>query len=197
MKPSLLLLLCTLAACSSVSSASWQEPWDDPDRPTRVSLLVGQRNFDEDDYEPVDEQVMAGIEFVHEARESVIGWEFGLAGSATEEDDVLFGADVEAKTGEIYAGIRKSIGTGMVRPYIGGGIAYIHSELELSGPMVSESVDDGSFAGYAHVGVSLGLTSAFFVGVDARLLFASDLDYEDFDSDADYVQLALTIGGAF
>jgi len=135
---------------------------------------------------------MLGIEFVHEARESVVGWEFGLAGSAEEEE--VLGTDVEATTGEVYAGIRKSIGSAMLRPYIGGGVAYIQSELEASG---LGSVDDGSIASYVHVGVSLDIVPGFFIGLDLRILIGSDLDYGPIESDADYEQLALTIGGAF
>lgn len=194
MKSVSLLLLLALSACSAVPKAAWQDPGDDPDRPTRIALYLGQRNLDEDDYEPVDEQGMLGIEFVHEAQESVVGWEFGLAGSAAEDDDVLPGTDIEATTGEVYAGIRKSIGSAMVRPYIGGGVSYIQSELEAAG---FGSVDDGSIAGYVHVGVSLDIVPGFFVGLDLRILVGSDLEYGPFDSDADYEQLALTIGGAF
>lgn len=200
-----LFVLLALSACSAVPSAAWQEPHDDPDRPTRVGLYLGQRNLDEDDYEPVDEQVMLGIEFVHEARESVVGWEFGLAGSAVEETVEVSSSnvDLEATTGEVYAGIRKSIGSGRLRPYIGGGVAYIQSELEASDGALTVSADDGSIAAYAHAGVSLSLTPGFFIGLDLRLLFASDVDYRfdelnlELESDVDYLQLALTIGGAF
>jgi opacity protein-like surface antigen len=194
-----LLVLLALSACSAVPDAAWQEPHENPDRPTRVGLYLGQRNLDEDDYEPVDEQVMLGLEFVHEAADSVVGWEFGLAGSADEETVQILGedVDVEATTGEVYAGIRKSIGSGRFRPYIGGGVAYIQSELEVSTPLGSADVDDGSIAGYLHVGVSFDLTPGFFIGVDLRALLGSDVDYEGFESDADYEQLALTIGGAF
>jgi hypothetical protein len=194
-----LLVLLALSACSAVPTAAWQEPHENPDRPTRVGLYLGQRNLDEDDYEPVDEQVMLGLEFVHEAADSVVGWEFGLAGSADEETVQILGedVDVEATTGEVYAGIRKSIGSGRFRPYIGGGVAYIQSELEVSTPLGSADVDDGSIAGYLHVGVSFDLTPGFFIGVDLRALLGSDVEYEGFESDADYEQLALTIGGAF
>ncbi len=199
MKFASLCVLLALSACSAVPKAAWQDPSEDPDRPTRFALYLGQRNLDEDDYEPVDEQVMLGLEFVHEARDSVVGWELGLAGSADEETVQLLGqdVDVEATTGEVYAGIRKSIGSGRFRPYVGGGVAYIQSELEASTSLGSGSVDDGSIAGYLHVGVSFDLTPGFFIGLDLRALLGSDLDYDGLESDADYEQLALTIGGAF
>lgn len=199
MKPVGLCVLLALSACSAVPNAAWQNPHDDPDRAMRVGIYLGQRNLDEDDYEPVDEQGVLGIEFVHEARDSVVGWEFGLAGSAAEETEQVLGSDVdvEATTGEVYAGLRKSLGSGRFRPYIGGGIAYIQSELEVSTPLGSADVDDGSVAGYLHIGVSFDLTPGFFIGLDLRALVGSDLEYEGFDSDADYEQLALTVGGAF
>jgi len=195
MKSVSLLVLLSLSACAAVPSYAPQDPSDDPDRPTRVALYLGQRNLDEGDYEPVDEQGMLGLEFVHEARESVVGWEFGLAGSAAEED--VAGLDVEATTGEVYAGIRKSLGSSRFRPYIGGGISYIQSEIEATGALGSGSIDDGSVAGYVHLGVSLDITPGFFIGLDLRALVGSDLNYDGLESDADYEQLALTVGGAF
>lgn len=195
-----LLALLALSACSAVPHAGVQNRGIERDHPTRASLLLGQRNLDEDDYAPVEEQFMIGFEFAHEARDSVLGWEFGFAGSSDSEDVEFFGEELEvtASTAELYGGIRKSFPVGIFRPYIGGGVAYIFSELELEDDFGnSASVDDGSVAGYVHIGAMFDITRWFFLGIDLRLLFGSDLDYDGFESDADYGQLALRIGAAF
>ncbi len=158
----------------------------------RIAIYIGQRSLDEDDYEPVEDQVTIGFEFAHEHPDSVVGWEVGLMGSADEGE---FGAfDVEAATGEIYGGARKSCGSGTVRPYIGGGLSFIRSAFEVEG---FDDVDDASLALYAHGGVRFDISPAFSLGLDLRGLFGSDLELAGVDTDADYGQFALFAGFGF
>jgi hypothetical protein len=180
-----------LAACSAVPQAVSQDATKPAtaSRDSRITIYLGQRNLDQDDYAPVDEQAMIGVEFARETAGSLVGWEVGVMGSSDEGS--VAGFDVTGNTAEIYGGVRKTFGSGSVRPYVGGGLSVINSEVEVSG---SGSADDESLAGYAHLGVSVDVTEAFFLGLDLRVLFGSDLSIGGVNTDADYGQLALILG---
>jgi hypothetical protein len=184
-------LLLVVASCATVGS---QSPTPVPSSPPddRFSIYIGQRNLDDDDYDPVDKQTTLGLEFAHEPAGSAIGWEVGLMGSG--QDDEISGVDVEGRTGEIYGGIRKTFGQGSIRPFVGGGISFIRSKVHVDG---LGSEDDTSPAGYFHGGVLFLASETFALGLDLRVLFGSDLDLGGFDTDADYAQLALFLGVGF
>lgn len=158
----------------------------------QLSIYLGQRALDEDDYEPVEDQAMFALEFAHEPEGSTLGWELGLAGSADESE--ILGTDVEGATGELYGGVRKTFGSGAIRPVLGGGLSFIRSAVEVSG--VGDD-DDASLAGYVHGGVQFQLSTTFSLGLDARVLFGSDLEIAGVETDADYGQLALVLGFRF
>lgn len=186
------IALMTLASCAAVPTSTSPTQTSNELHDNRVSLYLGQRSLDEDDYAPVDKQATLGVEYARETAGSVIGWEVGLMASGDEDD--VGGFNVKGSTGELYGGIHKSFGTGTVRPYVGAGLAYIGSKVEVSG--VGDD-DDSSAAGYAHAGVTFDLGPSFFLGLDARLLFGSDLEIAGVNTDADYGQLALVLGFAF
>ena len=187
MRPTLALIVLGLAGCAAAPA-----PIQSATRENRISIYLGQRNLDEDDWEPVEEQATFGLEFSRETAGSPVGFEIGLMGSADEAD--FGGADVEGTTGELYGGLRKTFGGDVVRPYVGGGIAFITAEAEISGV---GSDDDSSPAGYLHGGIDFDVTDSFFLGIDLRFLFASDIEIAGFETDADYVQFALVLGFVF
>lgn len=154
----------------------------------RLQLLLGQRSLDEGDYEPVEDQVALGVEVSQEVPGSAFGWELGLIGSF-DEDPVSGIGDVEGRTAELYAGLRKTIAgtSSAVRPYLGGGLSVIGSSFEAGG--VDD--EDASIAAYAHAGVELEISPTLAVGLDLRGLFGSDLELFGLDTDADYTQLAV------
>jgi hypothetical protein len=181
-----LLAALTLCSCSAMQGGAPVQ--DGSAARNRLTVYFGQRSLDDGDYEPVDEQAAFGLEFARGGQES-IGWEFGLMGSR-DEDEIL-GVDVEATTGELYGGVRKEFGNSTVRPYVGGGVSFINSEVEVSG---IGSADDTSVAGYLHAGVAFQLNDIIVLGLDLRGLFGSDLELAGFDTDADYTQFALFLG---
>ena len=199
MKFSLALCLFAFASCASVVHNSVQEapagaatPSTKAVHENRVSIYLGQRGFDEDDYAPVEDQATFGFEFAHETVGSAVGFEVGLLGSSDESSAAGF--DVEGSSGELYAGVRKTFGEGVARPYLGGGLSFIHSEFEVSG---FGSDDDQSAALYVHGGVLFDVSESFFVGLDLRLLLGSDLEIAGVETDADYSQFALVAGVSF
>lgn len=191
MKLALCLAFLGLTSCAAVHSGVPAQ--DSPAaRDNRISLYLGQRSLDEDDWSPVEDQPTFGIEFSQERAGSVVGWEVGLMGST--DDDTLGGFDVEGSTSELYGGVRKSFLEGALHPYVGGGLSFINGEVKVSGV---GSDDDSSVAGYAHGGIDWAVSELIHLGLDLRLLFGSDLDIAGSSGDADYGQLALFIGFAF
>lgn len=192
MKLSLALAVLTLTACAAQSSSEPQAAARSSAKENRIALYLGQRNLDEDDWSPVDEQGTAGLEYVRETPGSPVGFEVGLMGST--DDGEVAGVDVTGSTGELYAGIRKTFGEDVVRPYVGLGLSYISAKVEADG---FDDEDDSSLAGYVHGGIDFDVTDSFFLGIDLRFLFASDIELAGVDGDADYAQLALRLGFAF
>lgn len=189
MRLALCSALSLLAACATVPSAAVVQN-NTAEHSDRIAMLLGVRALGKDDFEPVEKQGTIGFEFSHEKPDAAIGFEVGLQLSGDEDDNG--GLDTEAGTGELYAGVRKSFGDESVHPYIGGGIALIAAEVEANG----SDDDDVSGAAYAHAGVAFDLAENFFIGLDARVLFGSDLELGGVDTDADYGQLAFVIGFA-
>jgi hypothetical protein len=191
-----LLLGSSLAACAAVPSSGIPDQQGSAaeanPRSNRVSIYLGQRSLDEDDYQPVEDQGTIGVEFSQELPDSVIGWEVGLTGSG--DGDEILGIDIAAATAELYGGVRKSFGSDSVRPYIGAGLSVISVAVDTD---VSAEEDDGSLGLYAHGGVNFQISPLFSLGVDLRGLFGSDIHLSGVDTDADYVQFALVAGFAF
>lgn len=186
------LALSAVTACAAPYAPQRDDPTSDW-RDNRLSFYLGQRNLDEDDYDPVDEQTVFGMEYARELEDSPVGFEAGLVASG-DSGHLSGGVDVEGTTGEIYGGLRKSFGKGRLRPFAGVGIAYINSEVRLFG---GPDVDDSSLAAYAHAGLAFDATQHFYFGLDLRFLFGSDLELAGIDTDADYGQLALVLGMGF
>jgi hypothetical protein len=200
------LLLAT--ACSSVPSrsapaspsaspsASPQESVDSG--VSSLNLLVGMRRLDEDDWEPVDEPGVVGLEYANERPNAALGFEFGLAIAAAEEDEFVTGlGDVEFtnRALEVYGGLRKTFfADAAVRPYLGAGVTAIGVEVEGESGGVSADDDDTTFGGYAHGGLEFRITNSFRLGIDARAVFGTDVDLFGASGDVDYEQLALVAG---
>jgi opacity protein-like surface antigen len=187
MKLALVLAVSTLASCAALPATRSAED-SEPPSSNRLALYAGLRQFDEEDFDPVEDQGMLGIEFSHEGSGSGPGFEIGLMGS--RDDGEFSGFDVEGRTGEIYGGLRKSFQLERVRPYIGGGLSYIDAEFDVGA--VGE--DDGSLAGYVHGGVAFDLGESFFLGIDVRWLMFSEIEIGGIEGDADYSQYALVLG---
>jgi Outer membrane protein beta-barrel domain len=189
--------LLAFSSCMSVPSS--QSPTDGStptaSRDHQIKVYLGQRSLDEDDWSPVEDQAALQLEYSHESPDDAVGWEVGIGGSADDDTiDVGFGPqDVTLATGEFYGGVRKSFGAGNVRPYIGGGLSFINLDVEVD----SASEDDSSLGLYLHGGVEFLLGQSFALGVDLRTLFGSEITIAGFDTDADYAQLALTLGWRF
>ncbi len=194
------LALLVATACSSVptraSLASSQESAGAD--LSSLNVLLGRRQLDEDDWAPIDEPGVLGLEYANERAGSAVGFEIGFSLAAAEEDEFVSGiGNVEFTNSffEIYGGMRKTffVDAG-VRPYIGAGLAVISAALEAESGGASVDDDETTFGGYAHGGVEFRITDNFRLGLDLRAVFGTDLELFDVSGDADYTQLALVAG---
>ena len=132
-----------------------------------------------------------------------LGIEFGAEASFGREFDIrLLGQDFDlaSTVTELYVGPRLTIDSGErggFVPYVAGGITWLDGELEAIQGSVVVSDSDDTVAGYVHGGFYYLFDSNMRVGVDARAVFGSDLSLFGADVDADYGQVAITIGGEF
>jgi opacity protein-like surface antigen len=165
-----------------------------------VTLLLGQRMLDEDDWDPVDEPIAAGVEVDVVKTASGDGYEFGVL-VASDEDDFdhpVFGdVDVESELIELYGGYRHTFVEvdEDVQPYVGGGGTLIHADIDTDGGP-GPSDDDTSLGLYVRAGVHFALSTETRLGIDYRHVFLTDVDIGAID-DADYDQLMMTLGFPF
>lgn len=187
-------LLAALAACATVPTPQVAAPGTPPPASpeTQLAIYLGVRTFDDEDFWiPNEDQDILGIEYAQDGPENGVGWEVGLAFSRDESN--LGAVEWTGRTGEVYAGLRKSFGHENVRPYLGGGLSFLNAEWETSG----FSDNDTTLAGYVHGGMEFLASRTFFLGVDLRLLFGSDIELGGFGGDADYRQAAFIFGWRF
>jgi hypothetical protein len=173
------------------------------DRSSKFDVYLGVRSLDGDDWSPVEEQGTIGLEFVHEAPGSPVGFEIALFASGDTKDNVAVPGggtvDVRGRTSELAIGIRKTFGSEAsgVHPYVGGGLAAIKAEFKGSVGGLSSEDDDGSGALYLHGGIDFDVGPSFFLGIDLRFLGGSDVTLFGENGTADYGQLALVFGWKF
>jgi opacity protein-like surface antigen len=161
-----------------------------------VTFLVGERQLDDDDWDPVEDQLATGVEVDGTDPDSGHGYEFGLTYS--QDDDDVGPVDVEASTFDVYGGYRYTFQPGDqgIHPYVSAGLAVIYGNVELDGPGASPDDDDTSPGAYVRAGIGFDLTENARLGIDYRHLFFTDVDIFGI-SDADFDQFMLTLGFAF
>jgi opacity protein-like surface antigen len=198
-----LAFVVPLVTCTSTSSTV-QNPPPPPSeyRSSKIDLYLGGRSLDQGDWSPVEDQVVIGVEFVHEGHDAPVGFEVAFFYSEDSQDNVSSPAgpiDVTGETEEISAGIRKTFlkDDSRFHPYIGGGLSAIRAKFKGESPTGSGSDDDTSAAFYLHGGVDFDLGPAFLLGADLRYLGASDITLFGANGNADYLQFAIVLGVRF
>ncbi len=185
----------TDATDASAAQSSTDDAWRNS-----VAFLIGGRELDKEDWEPLEHQFMFGLEGSFRPADSALGFEVGVSLSLDEESNVMgTGVDVNATIGEIYFGPRVSLDltNEVVHPYLGAGVTFLFVDVEGELGGLSVSDDDTSVAGYLHSGVIFDVSDKVFLGFDLRGVFGSDLSLFGASADADYQQLALLVGTSF
>lgn len=187
----LISVLCASCAATSSEPPRREAP-QSVDNHQRVSIYLGQRELNEDDWAPLEDQLSFALEYAREESDTM-GWEIGLAGSGDSE--TVLGIDLDVTMSEFYGGVVRSFRSedSSARPYIGGGLTFITAEIKAPGT----SVDDSVLAGYVHAGITVDVSDSFYVGLDIRKVLGADVEYFGAEGDADYLQAAVVFGWGF
>lgn len=160
-----------------------------------VNLSLGQRSLDENDFDPVDQQMFVGgtVDFN-------VDWPVNLAGGLyfSQKSDSIGGTDVSASVAEVTFGVLKtwSVGTN-THPFFGGGLGIVRASAEIDDGFFDAKEDDTSPALYTEGGVYWRLTNAFNLGVSGRFMTAPGIEFAGEDFDTTYFQLGLLAGWAW
>lgn len=178
------------STASMPSSSTSTEPLGD----RHVTALLGRRKLDDNTFDnlDIDEPWMFGLQVDMSDHDTGHGLEAGFEYS--NEDNSVGGQDVEATLFDVYGGYRHTFQLQEMKahPYVGGGLAIVHGDVDI-GP----SDDDDTLGAYVRAGINWDVgDDGLRLGVDYRHLWA-DLDLFGGDVDADFDQLALTLGFPF
>jgi hypothetical protein len=148
-----------------------------------VSLLVAGKALNDRDWRPTDRQGELGIQSNFQRRD----WPVAIAADllvAESERTISANGFVRqrSRTSELDLGVRKlwRVGQGgIVRPYVGGGLALASGELEFFTPFASISDRDTGAGLWLGGGVLWTLSRAFNLGLDAKLSGADVRIFDD------------------
>ena len=186
--PLTLVILSTLL--SSCTSLQDRIPGTSELRQTG-SLHLGQRVFDHDSADCIDEQPNMGFAYTASREDGDFGYEFGIE---RHSDRQTLGATGNTKVEgyELMGGIRREFpidGTDIV-PYAGLGLELFQYDRdnELAGQ--PEGKDYG-FGAYLRVGATMMIDQHAFIGIDLRFIEEEWIDDDGYDVDGDVVSLVL------
>jgi opacity protein-like surface antigen len=166
-----------------------------------VTLMVGERSLDGDDWGPFDSPSVYGVEFDETSPGSGNGFEAGLFYTNDQDDDVAaaIAGEVEVTTYEFYGGVRHTFrpGQGGLHPFVSAGLDLEHGRIKLTAPGVSEADGDLVAGAYARAGLLWDITDRVRLGVDYRYLIAQDFEIFDTSLGTDYDQVTFSLGFAF
>lgn len=158
-----------------------------------VQLFVGQKDLDDDDWKGIDPQLEIGV-MTTSGPES---WPVSIAADLmySQGSGKRSGVKVTGNTTEINLGVRKIFDSGDLRPYVGGGLAYILAEAKgsVGGFSASESTAAPGF--WANAGLFYNIGQ---IGVGAGLRFsAANSDKDEFEAELGGLHYGVTVGYTF
>ena len=190
-------ILCAAVLLSSCSALGPSPQSKSPAGVSNMTMLVGQRFLDEDDWEPLEEPVAVSVEFDRYGRFDPAGFEIGF--SYAEDSGELGGIDLDSQFWELYGGVRKtfSLAEDRLHPYLSVGMSWVNAELDASAGGLSTNIDDDALGFYLRGGVYYTLGGGLNLGIDYRKLLGADFDAEGASADGDYDQFSLSLGYSF
>jgi hypothetical protein len=163
-----------------------------------INMLFGQKYLDDDDWEPVEDQLLLGVMFDITPAGSPIAFAVDML-ATSDEDDFYDGFDfyeVTGSTTEIDLGIRWYTPPSVVRGYIGGGLAVINAEIEVAVNGYEASEDDTAVGYFINGGLIVTLMNHLNLGLNARYS-AADVEIAGYDTEAGGFALAGVVGYHF
>jgi hypothetical protein len=187
MKKSFIVLGVTMGLLF-VSVHSWAaEQWTG-----NLNLTLGGKYLDKKDWDPVENQGEIGISLDFRERQWPVNLYLALLGSSA--DDTLHGINVKGSTGELRLGVRKIFEPdSVIRPFIGGGLAYVSAKSEGEFEGLSVSDDDAAMGLFLDGGVYFTLNRCFNLGVEVGYS-AAQVSFMGEDSEAGGSHAALLLG---
>ena len=141
---------------------SYADPWSG-----YVNFFLGKKTVESEDWSPVDDHSEFGV--LVDFKEGSWPVSVALDTLVSYDETTMSGIQFEGLTSEFNAGVRKiwDISGSTVRPYIGGGLAFIRAEFQTTS--FSVTTDSDTSAGvWLNGGVYFTLGQHFNVGLDLR-----------------------------
>lgn len=163
-----------------------------------LRVMIGQREQNDDSWEPNATQDVLGVEFELRNLSTGVSFEAGYMKADSDETQAIGGgpsvASLSAEVGEIYLGVRKSFNESeSFRPYLGTGISLQVADIDVAPVGAAVSGRDEGTGIYVRAG-GVWYFGRFHTGFDLRALFLSELDFNIDDLDGDYLQAAWVFG---
>jgi hypothetical protein len=148
-----------------------------------ASLMLGGLSLKNSSWWPAEKQNVAGIQFDVGQADWPLNLAVNVLGGSGE--GVIFApggqTTVVSRTGELDLGARGIWApTKRLRPYLGGGVAFVNATMELDTAAGRSTYSDGGVGIWLDCGVYVTLRDAFNVGLDFRISGANiHLDGQD------------------
>jgi opacity protein-like surface antigen len=133
-----------------------------------VSGYLGHKSLDDKDWPQLDSQFAIGVLFDIKKQDWPVSIALDIIGSGDVHED---GSQKdEGLTGEYHLGVRKifELPNYSIKPYLGGGIAFVHAKIKDKDGSTTRSEDDDAIGGWIGGGMYVGLTPHFNLGLDVR-----------------------------
>jgi hypothetical protein len=159
-----------------------------------LNFLLGLKRMSENDWEPVENQRELGILADWGSK----SWPIHIATDflISKDDEGSSGEDVDGKTWELAAGVRKVwYKHEHVRPYVGGGINLVHAKLEVEDSAGQVDDKDKGIGAWIGGGLYYRIGPVFQIGAALRYSYAKvDLFGEDVNAGGLHYGLLLGFG---
>ena len=157
-----------------------------------ANVFLGEKTLDKDDWEPADEQAEFGVLVDFKQDQWPISIAIDLLASVDEV--TISGINIEASTTEFDIGIRKiwEVAGSSIRPYIGGGIAFVGAKIEETS-FTNISVDDDGTGLWLNGGDYWPIGQSFNLGLDLRYSQA-DVTFFGIESEAGGTHAGVILG---
>lgn len=149
--------------------------------PGHINFMIGQKQFDSDEWDPIDKQTSFGVEGAFGPGH----WPVQIAAyvsRASDEKAATYGGtqfNLDATTFEFGFGLNKTWAAGKLYPYLGAGGVHAKVDVTAQQSGASGSDDASGFGFWAGTGVFYRVGSTFNIGGGARYSSA-DVDFNAF-----------------